>query len=103
MKTAFSKIVVITIGIFYLFAFFEVDVKDYKQTYGDEYDTYIHAEKQDVSSSQKIAKYLDFTFELPHSFLLADDFIAKDFTDLFSPSPPFSPPKIYLRNSVFRI
>ena len=102
MKFVFSKILVLVIGICCLLAFLEVDISNFKQTWHDEYDTYIHVEKQEVSLLQITLKLLNPVLELSQNILFSEYPETHESRSLIA-VPHAGPNKIYLRNSVFRI
>lgn len=96
------KIAIPFLCLLYCFAFFEVDVPGYSQTFHDVFDTYVHQHQQDDASPSQ-----EFHFSyllLPVGFsVTAKKGNQLPITSRIAESADLSSNKLYLQNAVLLI
>lgn len=94
MSKHFFIIFILIAGFFYLQAAFEVNTDDIKNTWDDEYDTYIHSDNSSNNHFYKVDHGKDLPAIVPSSFgiPISESEIIISFTERLN-SPP---PKLFL-------
>jgi len=102
MKSVLFKILILIVGVFYLIAFFEIDIKDYKQTWNDQYDSYILNVKCDQGNAVDFGGLNAFEPQEPAQLVTFPDAAGHILFGSFI-SNRFTVSRLYLRHEVFLI
>lgn len=104
MKPQLRECILLVCSFFYLLAVLEVNVGEYVQTFGDEYDTYIQSKEATERSTVDVTKLPGHPLQVIHTLLLL---IYPNAACLpqpaVSPISFASPTRLHLRLSVFLI
>jgi hypothetical protein len=98
MTAKLKYLLLLIVSLCYLQAAFEVNTDTLKNTWGDEYDTYIHADNNATQHILKVEHKPDFAL-LPDCFLYQEietfkSFVVGDFRSFLDTSPH----KLFLKN-----
>lgn len=106
MSKKYLKILVPFVAILYCIAFFEIEIGDVEQTWGDEYDSYVTASHStNFGTSCGASVNIDLTFTPLHSFHF---FIAPQLQVVSSKIEvseiiPSQPLRLFIRNCTWLI
>ncbi|MBS1652193.1 MAG: hypothetical protein JSU07_09310 [Bacteroidetes bacterium] len=90
------KIFIIIAGLFYLQAAFEVNTDHVKNTWGDEYDTYIHADNSSNHNFDKVDHGKDFHIITASGFRIQIPIREAEIIIPISEELHSSPPKLFI-------
>jgi len=105
MVKCLSKILLITISISFFISATEMNFGECRNTFFDEYDTYVKAEKVSIIQST-VSPEAQNNHTLTILFLtyhLLDNFFIASFRNEYSSYLNYNPPKLFLLNSVWRV
>jgi len=98
MTAKLKYLLILIVSLCYLQAAFEVNTDTLKNTWGDEYDTYIHADNSATQHILKIEHQTDFAllsdFFQYRNTEISKSFFVADFHSFFDTSPH----KLFLKN-----
>lgn len=96
------KIAIPFLCLLYCFAFFEIDLPGYTQTFHDTFDTYVHQPQQDDASPSQVYQSNDFLLPLGF-FVPPRQALLFYLTPFLAETGAFSPTKLYLHHAVLLI
>lgn len=100
MNRSSIKIAIPFLCLLYCFAFFEIDVPGYTQTFHDAFDTYVHQQQDDSAPSPEF--HFSY-FPVPVGFSVTADRETPYVLPLSTDADGFSSRKLYLRHAVLLI
>lgn len=96
MSKPLFKIFILIAGLFYLQAAFEVNTENIKNTWGDEYDTYVHADNSNSVHFYKGDQGKILISSIPSSFSIQIPLNKPEMILTFTDGIDSPPPKLFI-------